>query len=167
MNPPPSSTIEASWRLPHDIAPWVRALAVVLGGSLDQRLALGQAPESSQLLAARAEYLVAIRRRRALCEDWTRLLEQARRTTPSRRAVRLCRERILAAEPLVGEMLRALLTPLPVPAQGVAMVGCLLSDGTGPLYNWNCPMDLSHAVRQAILQLDPAVPLAESLLSSR
>jgi hypothetical protein len=166
MNPSPSTTVEASWRLPHDIAPWVRPLAVLLGGSLDQRLALGQAPESSRLLAARAEYLVAIRRRRALSEDWTRLLEQARTASPSRRALRLCRERILAAEPLVHEMLRALVTPLPVPAQGVAMAACLLSDGTGPLYNWNCPVDLPHALRQAVLQLDPALPLAESRLSS-
>jgi hypothetical protein len=144
----------------------VRPLAVLLGGSLDQRLALGQAPESNRLLAARAEYLVPIRRRRALSEDWIRLLEQARTTSPSRRAARLCREQILAAEPLVQEMLGALVTPLPVPARGVAMVGYLLSDGTGPLYNWHCPVDLPHALHQAILQLDPAMPLAESLLSS-
>jgi hypothetical protein len=167
MSLPPSSTLDTSWRVPYDIAPWLRPLAVLLGGSLDQQLAQGHAPESSRLLAARAEYLVATRVRRALSDDWDRVLEQARTTSPARRAARLCREKILAAEPEVHEMLRALVAPLPVPARGVATVSCLLSDGAGPLYNRNCPVALTHALCQAITQLDPAVPLAESRSNRR
>jgi hypothetical protein len=48
----------------------------------------------------------------------------------------------------------------------VATVGCLLGDGTGPLYNWNSPVDLPRALQQAMVRLDPTVPLAESTLSS-
>jgi hypothetical protein len=53
-------------------------------------------------------------------------------------------------------LLSALATSLPVPARGVAMASRLLSDGTGPLYNRNCPVHLSDALAEVTAQLDPA-----------
>jgi hypothetical protein len=145
----------------------MRPLATLFGGALDRQLAEGCPPETSRLLAARADQLVAIGARRALSEDWVRVVQLAR--TPSRRrsAVRPCRERLLAAEPVVRELLAALEVPLPVPARGVAMAGCLLTDGTGPLYNKDCALGLSAALHEVIAQLDPSVPLAPAPLRTR
>ena len=50
------------------------------------------------------------------------------------------------------------LSPLPVPARGVAMARRLLSDGTGPLYNRNRPVSSSAALRSVTVQLDPGTP---------
>jgi hypothetical protein len=132
-----------------------------LGGALDRQLATGTSPESSRLLAARAEYLVSSRVRRDMAQDWFRVLQQARMPSPARRAARLCRTQILAAESEIGAMLDALVVALPVPARGVATASCLLTDGTGPLYNPHCPVELSAILREATAQLDPATPLAE------
>ena len=68
----------------------------------------------------------------------------------------LCRDRIIEAAGEVRALLGALATPLPVPARGVAMASRLLSDGTGPLYNRNCPVPLSDALAEVTAQLDPA-----------
>jgi hypothetical protein len=56
-------------------------------------------------------------------------------------------------------MLDALVTPLPVPARGVAMALRLLCDGAGPLYDPHSKTDLVAALREARGQLDPAMPL--------
>lgn len=44
-----------------------------------------------------------------------------------------------------------------VSARGMATARLLLSDGTGPLYNRNCPADLSAALREVTARLDPGV----------
>ncbi len=147
---------------------WVRVLARVLAFSLDRQLASGHAPESNRLLAARAEWLVSPRVRRALGERWRDLVEQARAEAPRRGPVGrtpgapLCRHRILAAEDAVQAMAGALATALPIPARGVAKASLLLSDGTGPLYNRGCGTDLPTVLREVTEELDPAVPLTAS-----
>jgi hypothetical protein len=140
----------------------VRPLARLFGGALDRQLATGASPESSRLLAARAEYLVSSRVRRDMAQHWFRVLRQARMPSPARRqAAHLRRTQVLRAEREIGEMLDALVVALPVPARGVATASCLLTDGTGPLYNPNCPVELSATLREATAQLNPATPLAE------
>ncbi len=67
----------------------------------------------------------------------------------------LCRDRIASAEPAVHAMLAALVAPLPVSAQGVAMASLLLSDGAGPLYNRRSSVDLVAAVHDVTAGLDP------------
>jgi hypothetical protein len=141
--------------------PWDRVLARVFACSLDRRLAAGRAPESSRLLASRAQQLVSSATRRELARDWEHLLEVTRRP-PARRTPRvpLCRDRISAAEADVRDMLTSLLTPLPMCARGVATASRLLSDAAGPLCSRHCTDDdLRAALREATAQLDPELPL--------
>lgn len=137
-------------------------LARMLGSSLDRELAAGRQPESARLLAARADDIVSLRRRRALARNWEHLLEMARRPPgPGSARVPPRRDRIAAAEPEVREMMTRLLAPLPVAAQGVAAVSVLLTDATGPLYNPGNHTPLVTSLRAATERLDPAASLVE------
>lgn len=71
----------------------------------------------------------------------------------------MCRDRLLAAECDVREMVMRLRAPLPVAARGVAAASVLLTDATGPLWNQRNHTPLREALHAAIAQLDPAVPL--------
>jgi hypothetical protein len=134
-----------------------RPLGALFAPTLDRQLASGCPPESSALLAARAAQLVSAPKRRKLVREWQRVLDQARRPPRARNPhAPLCRDRIIDVAGEVRALLGALATPLPVPARGVAMAGRLLSDGTGPLYNRNCPVRLSDALAEVIAELDPA-----------
>lgn len=134
-----------------------RVLARMFGASLDRQLAAGQPAESDRLLAARAQHIVSLPRRRALARDWEHLLRVARRAPAP--AVPLCRDRIAAAEPSIRELVACLRVPLPVPARGVAAATVLLTDATGPLYHRHSRATLDGRVREAVGQLDPARPL--------
>jgi hypothetical protein len=133
-----------------------RFLAHLLAVSLDRRLANGQPAESTRLLATRAQMLVTPEDRRALAANWEHLVDVTQ-TQPTRllKRIPVCRDRVAAAEPLVREMIVALVAARPVPARGVAAARLLLSDGTGPLYNRRSPSDLVSAVREATFRLDP------------
>lgn len=139
---------------------WARLAARVLGPSLDGRLARGCSPESSLLLAARAQLLFSPAMRLASAQNWESLLVQAR-TPPVPRDPRATvnRDAILACESDIGEMLEAVVAPLPTPARGLAMVSRLLSDGTGPVYRRSEPAELAIALREATAQLDPSLSL--------
>jgi hypothetical protein len=137
-----------------------RLLAHVLGASLDRDLASGQEPEASWLLAARAQDIVSLGRRRALARDWDHLLAVASRPHGGRYPARPVRaERVTAAEPAIRELTRRLRAPSPVAARGVAMASVLLTDATGPVYNQSSRVTLAVAIEAAIDQLDPALPL--------
>lgn len=137
-----------------------RVLARLLGASLDRQLADGRKPESSSLLAARAQYIVAIRHRQDLERNWENLLLAARRGRESYYpAVPVRADRIVAAEPVIRELVRCVTVPLPVAARGVAMATALLTDALGPVYNPESRVPLAAALEAAIAQLDPALPL--------
>ncbi len=137
-----------------------KALSRALGASLDRQLARGREPEESRLLAARAQDIVALRRREQLARYWERALATASRPSPAlRNTVPLRRGPILAAEPAITELARLLRAPLPVSARGVAMARVLLTDAGGPLYWSAAPESLHVALRAAITRLDPALPL--------
>lgn len=151
-------------------------LARVLGASLDESLASGSAPESSRLLAVRARDIVSLPRRMATAANWERLLRVARQSAsvpPAPRsgtrpaAMAVCAGRIVAAEPAIGELVSCLSVPLPVPAQGVAMVRVLLTDAIGPVYNSRSRVSLTAAIEAAITRLDPALPLMPPVPSRR
>jgi hypothetical protein len=137
-----------------------RMLARALGSSLDHQLAAGCPPESTRLLAVRAQDIVALPRRVSLADNWAHLLRVARRA-PSRRtsAVPLRAAAILAAEPAIHELMDRLTAPLPVGAQGVAAARILLTDPTSPVYSRRSPRTFADLLRAAIVQLDPAQPL--------
>ncbi len=137
-----------------------RLLARLLGASLDRRLAAGCPPESSALLAARAQHIVALRSRRRLARNWENLLRAARHGQGAHQmAVSVCGKHISAAEPRVRELVRLVTAPLPVTARGVAMATAPLTDATGPVYNSRSPVSLADVLDAAIAQLDPALPL--------
>lgn len=141
------------------------ALARAFGASLDASLAAGRAPESSRLLAARARQVVALSERRSVAHSWEHLLRVAHRarrsgTRVTAAAVPVQAERIVAAEPVIRDLIGRLAVPLPVPARGVAMARVLLSDAAGPVYSRRAGAGLAAAVEAAAAQLDPALPLA-------
>ena len=137
-----------------------RLLARILGASLDRQLAAGRTPESSSLLAARAQRIVAIRSRQELARNWENVLRAARRGTGTyHRALPVCGDRVIAAEPAARELMRSLTAALPVTARGVAMATALLTDALSPVYNSRSQDSLTAALEAAIAELDPAVPL--------
>lgn len=137
-----------------------RMLARILGASLDRQLAAGRAPESTPLLAARAQHIVAIVGRRRLACHWENLLHVAQGAPGSRHlAVPVRSDTVVAAEPAVRELVHRMTAPLPVAARGVAMATELLTDGLGPVYNPYSRVSLAAALEIAIAQLDPALPL--------
>lgn len=139
-----------------------RLSARLLGASLDRRLAAGHLPESSPLLAVRAQRIVAIGCRRELARDWERLLRTARRVHGTYHPTRPIRSaQVIAAEPAVRELVRRVAAPLPVAARGVAMATVLLTDAGSPVYNPHSRVCLSTALAAATEQLDPALPLLE------
>src|SRR5665213_3187474 len=75
--------------------------ARVLGASLDNKLAAGRGPETSELLAARAQLIVSKARRRKLADNWPDLLVESRNSS-GRRTVGVppLRDRVNDAIPL-------------------------------------------------------------------
>jgi len=143
---------------------WVRFVARVFASSLDRQLAAGVPPETTRLLAARADKLVSPSTRLSLAENWQGLLEQARKSPTDRaRRVPLCSERIRAAEGDIQRMTSALAASRPSTARGVAMAGQLLSDGVGPLYNSHSTRDLRTLVTETTGHLDAEAFLIESI----
>jgi hypothetical protein len=136
--------------------PWHRALARLLAGSLDRRLAAGRAPESDVLLASRAETLVTPVLRRELAHLLSRHLDGGRRM-PSRvrRTPRTPDRDRITAEPALREVVALLGRDGPVPATGVAAVMLLLTDGAGPLFNARSHESLAAALARAASHLDP------------
>jgi hypothetical protein len=144
-------------------------LARFFGASLDASLAAGRPPESSRLLAARARDIVSLRRRRSMASSWEHVLRVAQRArragSPAAMragALPVCADRVVAAEPVIRDLMNRLAAPLPVPARGVAMARVLLTDGTSPVYNRRAGVALRDAVAAAAAQLDPALPLLPS-----
>ena len=137
---------------------WLRLLAAMCASSLDRQLASGRRPESNRLLAARAVQLVSPSVRASLARDWRDLLSQPHQPPLARNPrVTLCRDRIIAAEGAVRDMLDALSGSRSAPARWIATASWLLSDGAGPIYNRHCATDLEIALREITAQLDPAV----------
>ncbi|MFY9782312.1 MAG: hypothetical protein WAK12_02090 [Acidimicrobiales bacterium] len=134
---------------------WVRLAARVLAPSLDARLAQGEGPETSPLLAARALRLTSWPQRRTIADSWLDVLIQAReKLSPFDPRVRLVNRRVLNVEWQIHALVNALLMPLTT-ARGVAMASTLLGDGAGPLYNPSSMDDLQMLLSEAQRELDP------------
>jgi hypothetical protein len=139
---------------------WRRLMARLLAPYLDHQLAQGRSPEESGLLGARAQVLVSPIMRIALAEDWSNILDQARKPPAARtHAVPFNRHCIVASEQEIGEMIEALVASVPIAVRGSAMASWLLSDGAGPLYDRRRSADLTGALREATAQLGDVVLL--------
>ena len=126
----------------------------LLGASLDRKLAHGQSPDARLLLAARAQFLVSPVHRQALAHLWGDLVARALRPPGLRDPhAPLNRNAIVASEPAIRLVTAALVAPIPGDVRGIAMLRCLLSDGSGPLYHRGSPIGLDRALREAATHL--------------
>ena len=129
--------------------------ARMLGAWLDDKLAAGCAPESSRLLAIRAQLIISPTIRQGLADNWLALLVQAREPSGLLNPrVPLVRSRIIGAQAQILALADALLAPMPT-SRGVAMASSLLSDGGGPIYYSGCSADLGSTLLEIIARLDP------------
>ena len=137
------------------LRPWHRVLARCTASRLDRELAAGASPESSSRLAARAVQLTSMKARRNLAASVRRILaaagDPAAVTVITARPARLplARARIRHLAGPLAVLAGYLAAPGPVPAQGVAMVSQLLSDGAGPLYREASADDLGDLLDKA------------------
>jgi hypothetical protein len=138
-----------------------RLLARVLGASLDEQLAAGCSPESSLLLAARAQDIVSLPHRTSLARSWEHLLGVALGGPTRGPAVPLNAAAIRAAAPTIRELIERLTAPLPVTGQGVAAATVMLTNVTSPVYRRQSPDALADLLEAAINHLDPARPLMQ------
>jgi hypothetical protein len=151
------------------LRPWHQLAARFLAARLDRELAGGTRPEAAPSLAARAIRLTSTGYRRDLATSLQRIVATRSRPesghAPARPAysragiarpphVPVSQARISRSAPDLEELVGHLIQPGPVPAQGVAMVTRLLTDGGGPLYREACRDDLGAIVKRATRVLD-------------
>lgn len=137
---------------------WDVLLSQMLSGSLDRRLASGELPESNLLLATRARHLVSSRARRETATAWTHLLERSTGPLNRRiRRIRPCDERIAASRIEIEALTLMLESSGPVASRGVAIANALLGEGSGPVWNPRCAVDLSSAIQEGIRLLNPPI----------
>jgi len=113
--------------------------------------------EASFALALRAQMLVRTRHRRDLAAAADRVLAMAvQASAPARPRVPVCKDRVRDCWQEFEDLIRRLRAPGPVPAQGMAKVGMLLTDAGGPLYHRGSAGDLRAQVRDAVDTLTAA-----------
>jgi len=139
---------EAGCPVAYNAHPWDRLMVRLRALRLDRDLAAGASPEASGALALRAQMLVRTQHRRDLADNARRVLAKATQPGFSGRAP-VCGDRVGDCREEFGELIRRLLATGPVPVRGVAKVGVLLADGTGPLYDRCSAEDLRVQVRDA------------------
>jgi hypothetical protein len=127
---------------------------------LDRRLGAGEPPESSALLAVRAQWLVRPAACRALARTLVRVLALAAGPSRATAPVRVSRRRVRAAAPELHGLVDRLLAGGPVSAYGIAQLRALLADGSGPVYHGGCPDDLAARLRDARAALDALGPVS-------
>ena len=130
--------------------PWDRLMARVRASRLDSDLAGEASPDSTVALALRARMLVHARHRRDLAVSADRVLVTAMQSAHAcRLPAPVCRDRVRDCSQEFGELIRRLRAAGPVPVRGVAKVGVLLADASGPLYHRASADDLRARVRDA------------------
>ncbi len=141
-----------------------RVLSRLRWFSLDARIAAGEDPSSSALLAAHAVRLTSARRREQVADALHGLLRAAEqgprlsRVSPSGSA-------LLSNERALTELARRLDSRLPVYARGVARLELLLSDSTGPAYRGGVSA-LAEQLALAAAELEGATTHAERAADS-
>jgi hypothetical protein len=123
---------------------------------LDRELAHGAQPESSVLLALRAQFLVRPSERRRLARSLKRVMRTGQTSShvPIRASMR--QDAGLQAYGDLRALIERLLEMRPLDARGMALVLVLIRDGAGPLYRSGNGIDLRSQLRAAISALGPA-----------
>jgi hypothetical protein len=135
-----------------------RIVARLLAPWIDRELAEGRTSWPTVAHAARALQLTSTRRRGSLARSLELLVERAEEPPrPFRGAASPpCREQVRNALPLILALASRLRDSAPVDAQGVALLGQLLSDGAGPCYTRIHPEALTVALEKVSHCLDVA-----------
>jgi len=123
---------------------------------LTRALAKGVDPSAGDELALRARQLTSERNRKMLARSLRRTIADGHLPARTRARVSIIDRRgVLNAEAAIVEMIERLLSPLPVRAEGMAMIELILTNADGsPLYNRSEPGALRRMVRDAIAALD-------------
>jgi hypothetical protein len=130
--------------------PWDRLLARLRAFRLDHALADGASPEASVQLALRARLIARPRHQDDLARAVSRVLATSRQAPlAGRPRVPVCRDRVTDCEDEFTELIGRLQAAGPVSVRGIAKVGMLLADASGPLYYRDSPDDLRARVRDA------------------
>ena len=130
-------------------------------GSLDRKLARGDAPDSQPALALRAQTLIGPSMRSALARQVQRVVGVARQRRGRRFArIPTHKDEVLAAADDLDVLARRLRDCGPVSARGVADVRVLLTDGSGPLYDRGAREKLRTVVARALEHLEVRIESA-------
>jgi hypothetical protein len=140
----------------------VMARARIFGGVLDLKLARGESPTLSALLAERARLLADPFRRAKLAQSWADLVASAHEVDVAPMWPRNgldtrvpINKSVVKRTELEIEMLGKALVRRVVAVRGVAMAQILLCDGSGPVYNPNSGFRLSDLITDVVSYLDP------------
>ncbi len=122
--------------------------------ALDHTLAEGVDPHTSAVLAFRARKLTGPRARKRVADGLARALRSAQDTSPGiTAAVRPDARELLDARISLTAVERRLRGSEAVTAQGMAMLGLLLTDAMSPLYLPSGPGELASRLRAAAAAL--------------
>ena len=146
-------------RSPNRLGPLLlRAHVAVRHRVLTRRLAEGADPLSSPALALRARQLTSDRSRRSLGRSLRHAVFDAHHPAPARRAFGLMRRgAVIDAEAAIDRLVKRLRSPVPITAEGAAMVERMLSDGRwSPMYSPSGPGALRWMVVVVTAALEPS-----------
>jgi hypothetical protein len=127
------------------------------GWELDRQLAAGCDPESDAALAVRARRITSSRSRRRIADGLARVVgsvEPAPRAFTA--AARPDGAEVIAARTVLMSLERRLRGEAQIAPAGAAMLGLLLIDCTGPLYQPTAVGELGSRLRAAAAALEPA-----------
>jgi hypothetical protein len=130
---------------------------------LDDQLARGVDPTSSQLLELRADQLLA--KREELADTVDDVVIRAKRPFAFSVEVHVRRHEVDACADDLHALARRLRDGEAIDVHGVAMTWTLLTDGASPLYH-DSGVALRYAVRSARLALDPMLTSTVEELAS-
>ena len=117
--------------------------------ALDRELADGVDSATRPELTTRAAQLVRPKTRRRYARALHHLIDAAEERPGFSAAVPIDRHEVLASRAALLSLAEDLCAPEPVAAQGVAMTGALLRDGSGPLFFPSEPGSAWKAARAA------------------
>jgi hypothetical protein len=125
------------------------------GTTLDRKLAEGVDPQASAVLALRARKLTGARGRKRVADGLAGALRSAKDTTSGiTAAVRPDARELLDARTVLTALERRLRGSEAVAAEGVAMLGVLLTDAASPLYWPSGPGELASRLRAAAAAIE-------------
>ena len=154
-----SEECDSAGRAPRVTSPLLSVLVAIRararGGQLDRAIASGRAPATDPVFARRALQLTGARTRSRLATSLEAVIAEAHDPRGSASAVPVNRRAVLAAQAELRGLISHLRNPGTVSARGVAIVRCLLTDGTSPLYGHAPHTGLADAAAEAATAMRP------------